>query len=93
MIIGMFLDVAAIAPFAIAVQLARQIGDILGCAGSTFFPAMTELDARGDARRMRDLYLAGSKLLLLLAVPASIVAVLCAEDFLTLWLGEKFAPG
>ncbi len=86
-VIGLFLPVAAITPFALAVSLTTYFQDAFAPIGHVFFPVATQLDAQGDARALRDLYLNGSRLLLLLAVGSGLIAGFWGADFFRLWIG------
>ncbi len=87
-VIGLFLPVAAITPFALAVGLTTYFQDAFTPIGHVFFPAATQLDAQGNGAALRALYLRGSRFLVLLAVAAGLLAGFWAEDFFRLWLGS-----
>ncbi len=92
-IIGLFLPVAAIAPFSLAAGLIGQFENVFRPVAVVFFPAATHLDARGDMAGLRRMYLVGSKILLLLAVACGTVGAVWAEDFYRLWVGPKMVEG
>ncbi|MCL6106547.1 MAG: oligosaccharide flippase family protein [Actinobacteria bacterium] len=51
-------------------------------------PTASEAGARGDIRRLQNLYIQGSKWLLAIALPLAACLVLFSKDFLKIWLGR-----
>ena len=92
-IAGLFMPVAALAHFHLAVALTNYFHQFINPIATVFFPAATQLDAAGDEDRMRTLYLAGSKMLMLLALPLYLIGLLWADEFYTLWVGPEFVTG
>lgn len=90
-VIGLFLPVAAITPFALANGIIAQLGNLYAPIAGVFFPAMTQLDSRGDVGAMRDIYLAGSRMMFSLAVTAGLVSAACSNDFFHVWIGDEFS--
>jgi O-antigen/teichoic acid export membrane protein len=93
LIIGLFLPMAAIAPFALATGLINQFEGIFRPIATVFFPAATHLDAQGDLAGLRRMYLAGSKFLLLLAFACGTIGAVWADDFYRLWVGPRLVKG
>jgi O-antigen/teichoic acid export membrane protein len=93
LVIGIFLPVAAITPYALAVGLLAQFEGIFRPVAVVFFPAATELDARGDTAGLRRMYLVGSKMLMLLATCLGAIGAIWAEDFFRLWVGPRLVEG
>jgi O-antigen/teichoic acid export membrane protein len=93
LVIGIFLPVAAITPYALAVGLLAQFEGIFRPVATVFFPAATHLDARGDTAGLRRMYLAGSKMLMLLAIAFGAIGAVWAEDFFRLWVGPRLVEG
>lgn len=87
-LIGLFLPAEAIAPYAIAASLINYFTNLFVPIGTVFFPVATELDAQNKVEGLRKVYLFGSKMLLMLALPLALLAGFWAEDFFRLWLGE-----
>lgn len=90
-IIGALMPIAALSPYALAAGLTRQLADLLQPISQVFFPALTELHAQNDRKMLRAVYLRGSRFLLLTAIILTVVAVVWAEDFYRLWVGQRFA--
>ena len=93
LIIGLFLPISALAPFALATGLINQLDGIFRPIAIVFFPAATHLDARGDRAGLRKMYLAGSKILLLLALACGTIGAVWAKDFYRLWVGPRMVGG
>jgi O-antigen/teichoic acid export membrane protein len=93
LIIGLFLPIAAIVPFALATGLINQFEGIFRPIAIVFFPAATHLDSRGDTAGLRKMYLIGSKILLLLALTFGLIGAVWAGDFYRLWVGPQIVEG
>ena len=89
-VIGLFMPVAAIAPYVLAAGLVGYLDAALTPIAIVFFPAITHLDTRGEIQAIRKVYLLGSRMMLLLAMAAGLVAAFWAGDFFQLWIGAKF---
>lgn len=92
-VIGVFLPLAAITPFAIVGSLIEYFMRLFIPIGQVFFPRFTALDAKGDEDGIRELFLNGTRLLAILACPAGLVTFWFANDFLELWIGDAVAEG
>ena len=90
-VIAAFMPVSAVAPFALAASMRSYFEDIFVRAGFVFFPAATELDAKGDQEGLRTLYLVSSKFMLLGSILCGSLAIYWARDFFRLWIGSAYA--
>ena len=91
-VIGAALGAAAVAPFAIAGSLVNYFAEAIIAVTQVFFPAMTRVDARQDPEALKQLYVTGSRLTLLLVVVGVILIALFSGDFLRLWVGADLGP-
>ena len=91
LVIAAFMPVAAVAPFAIAANLRSYFDEIFVRVGFVFFPAVTELDARGDQAGLRKLYLVSSKFMFLGSIVLGSIGLFSARDFFRLWVGSSYA--
>jgi len=91
LVIAAFMPVAAVAPFAIAANLRSYFDEIFVRIEFVFFPAVTELDARGDQAGLRQVYLVSSKFMLLGSIFLGSIGIFLARDFFRLWIGSSFA--
>jgi O-antigen/teichoic acid export membrane protein len=92
-VIGALMPIAALAPFALAAGLIRQLEKLLRPIDQVFFPAATELHARKEIEKLRVVYLRGSRLFLVVVSISAVLAGFFAEDFYRLWVGEKYING
>lgn len=90
-LIAIFLPPAAVTPFALATSLADYFMRIFVPIGQVFFPAMTERDALNDIPGMRQLFLSGTRLLAVMALPAGLMAFAFCDGFFALWIGPASA--
>lgn len=88
-VVGCFMPLAAVTRFALAANLVQQFSNLFVPIGQVFYPAAARLDAVGDRRRLRELYLNSTKVLTLAACGAGLIAGLLADDFFHLWIGNR----
>jgi O-antigen/teichoic acid export membrane protein len=91
LVIAAFMPVAAVAPFAIAANLRSYFDDVFVRVGFVFFPAVTELDARGNQVGLKQLYLTSSKFMFLGSILLGSIAMFSSRDFFRLWVGSFYA--
>jgi O-antigen/teichoic acid export membrane protein len=91
LIIGAFMPIAAIAPFAIATSLRSYFEDVFARAGQVFFPVATELDAQRKTDALQSLYLVSSKLMFVASVSCGALALCWSPQFFQLWVGRDQA--
>lgn len=91
LIIGIFMPIEALAPYALAVAVVKYFENSSASIGHVFYPMATHLDTQGNLSRLRQLYLAGSKFLLLLAISGSTIGFVWSDDFYRLWVDEEYA--
>ena len=89
-LIGLFITAAAVTPYATALSLVQYFYYAFSPIGGVFFPMATYHDARGDRSALRRAYLVGTRLTMVLVVPAAVIAAYAAEDFGRLWLGAQY---
>jgi O-antigen/teichoic acid export membrane protein len=90
-VIGAFLPVSFVSPY----SLARRLSSIPQMIADRFLwgfvPVTSQLQAQGEAARLRALYLSGTRITLALCLPFAAVVIILAGPLLTLWLGERYA--
>jgi O-antigen/teichoic acid export membrane protein len=92
-LIGAFLPIVAVGRYALSVGLVRQINSSLGPVGQVIYPAAAALDVKGDDSGLERLYHDGSRLMMLVIIPVTVLAYFWAEDFYRLWVGEAYLSG
>ena len=89
-VIGLFLNASAITAYAIAGSLINYGRNIVSLATDTLFPAATRLDTKKDLRGLRDIYVLGTQLGLVIGLSLCIGYVCFGKMFIHLWMGEKY---
>jgi O-antigen/teichoic acid export membrane protein len=85
----MLVGVAPVGWYDIASDIALKVRGSVGFILSPVLPAASELNALGDASRMRELYYRSHKYLALCGVPAVCYVVAVSGRFTELWLGSS----
>lgn len=93
MLIGLFMPIAAVGHYALAFGLSRQINSVLSPIPQVMYPAAAAEHAKNDMHALERLYHQGSRLMMLLMVPAVLGAYFWAEDFYRLWIGPSYLTG
>jgi len=90
-VIGGFLPISAVAPYAVA----RRLSDVAELLTDQFtkvlLPLVSQLDAESDSGRVREVYLAGSRIALGVSLPIAAVLLLLGRQLLNAWVGEGYA--
>jgi O-antigen/teichoic acid export membrane protein len=90
-VIGLFLNVAAITYYAIAGSLINYGRNIVSLAADTFYPAATRLDARNDTKGLQDLLILGTRIALTVGLPICLGFLFLGKQFIILWMGPAYA--
>ncbi len=91
-IIGIFLGTAEVAQFAVAAAGVLLLSQLLQAFTAAIKPAVSDLDARDDHARVRQIAFLTQKYSLLLLIPAAGFLFVMGREFLTVWVGAKFDP-
>jgi O-antigen/teichoic acid export membrane protein len=91
LVIGIFLNAAAITYYAIAGSLINYGRNIVSLAADTFYPAATRLDARNDTSGLQDLLVLGTRIALAVGLPLCLGFLFLGKQFITLWMGPGYA--
>jgi O-antigen/teichoic acid export membrane protein len=90
-VIGAFLPVASVTPYALANKLS-DVGLMLTDQFlKVLLPLASELHAGGDQARLRQLYLTSTRLTLAICVPLGGTLAIFASPILTGWVGPAYA--
>ncbi len=90
-LIGLFLPTLAITRFAVANNLVRYLRQLAYGFGNVFSPAASSLEASSEGDRLRNLLTFGTRYALAVILPAAALFTLLGREFLTLWMGPRFA--
>lgn len=89
-VLGAFLGAGAITPYAIAGSLITRGRDVVSQATDTLYPSASRMDGLNDRAGIRELYLTGTRLALLIGLPICLGYVLLGRQFITLWMGKDY---
>jgi len=89
-VIGIFLGTAQISQFAIASAGVLLLSQLLQAFTAVIKPAVSDLDARDEHLRVRQIAFLSQKYSLILLIPACCFLVVMSREFLWVWIGERF---
>jgi len=90
-VVGAFLPVSFVSPYSLARRLSGVPQMIADRFLWGFIPLTSQLEAQGEAARLRTLYLTGTRITLAICLPFAAVVMILAGPLLTLWVGEQYA--
>ena len=90
-VIGLFVNAAAITYYAIAGSLINYGRNVVSLAADTFYPGATRLDAKQDTKGLQDLYILGTRITLIIGLPLCVGFLLLGKQFIGLWMGPAYA--
>jgi succinoglycan biosynthesis protein ExoM len=89
-VVGVFLDIRAVAAYSIALKLSQASIRALQPFTTLFFPRASALSASGDAEGLRALLVDGTRVSVAVAMPVTLTLALLAEPALVAWVGDDF---
>ncbi len=89
-IIGIFIDAAVIPQFEFATAGILLLSQFLQAFTAAIKPAVSDLDARDDQSRVKEISFLSQKYSLLLIIPSGCFLIVMGREFLWIWVGEKF---
>lgn len=90
-LIAYFLPLSAVAFYTIPYMLTEKMGVAVSNITSAIFPLTSELSSLREQDRVRELYLRGTKMVVLLALPLSITLFVFSGPILRWWVGPEYA--
>ncbi|MHC4494872.1 MAG: lipopolysaccharide biosynthesis protein [Planctomycetota bacterium] len=90
LIIGIFMGSAEISQFAVAAAAAVLLSQLLQAFTAAIKPAVSDLDARDDQARVKEIAFLTQKYSLLLIIPSGFFLVVMGKEFLWVCFGDKF---
>jgi O-antigen/teichoic acid export membrane protein len=91
LVIGLCMAASPITYFVIAARLVEYAKNALRALTTVLAPAVSTMEARGDAGGIRAVFLDGTRHVLWVIVPIQVGMVMLGKPFLTLWMGERYA--
>lgn len=89
-VIGVFLNAAAITYYAIAGSLINYGRNIVALTSDTLYPAAARLDAKKDMAGLRELEILGTTMALLVGLPICLGFLFLGKQFIALWMGKAY---
>lgn len=90
-VVGAFAGAAAVTFYSVAGNLADYFRNAISNVTKIFGPMIMQLDAMGDGHSLRAMYLNGSRIGMVVAVPGVIFLTCAGRSFLTLWMDPHLA--
>jgi O-antigen/teichoic acid export membrane protein len=90
-VIGMFLPIASLTPYAIAGTLIGNMRSVVMAMASIFNPLTSHLRAGGDETALQLVLRSGAKAAMTVGLPLCIGFITLGELFVTLWMGPAHA--
>ena len=90
LIIGIFLGTAQVSRFAVAAAGVLLLSQFLQAFTAAIKPAVSDLDARDEQSRVREIAFLTRKYSLLVIIPAGGFLIGLGREFLAVWVGAKF---
>lgn len=89
-VIGVFLGAAEISRFAFAAAGVILLLQLVQAATAAIKPAVSDLDARNDQLRVKEIAFLTRKYSLLLIIPSGCFLIVMGGNFLHIWVGDMF---
>jgi O-antigen/teichoic acid export membrane protein len=89
-ILGFFFPVAVITPYAVTYKMAHYLDILAQPLTAVLFPAYAEMKGKLDDRRLRTLYLEGSRGVMVLSSLLGVFLLMTGTDILGLWVGPEY---
>ncbi|MDP2939663.1 MAG: flippase [Candidatus Omnitrophota bacterium] len=89
-LLAYFLNVSLVAFYSIASEVASRLMELPMMLITVIQPAASELDAKSEKKGLVELYYRSMKYVVLLALPATLLTILLAKPFISLWLGKGY---
>jgi O-antigen/teichoic acid export membrane protein len=94
LIIGIFMSTNLISQFTVAFGGVFLLSQLLQAFTAAIKPAVSDLDARNDHLRVKEIAFLTQKYSLLLLFPSGCFLVMMGREFLQIWVGDQFKdPG
>ncbi len=93
-VVGIYMDTAQVSRFEVAAAGVLLLSQTLQAFTAAIKPAVSDLDARGDHQRIKEISFLSQKYSLLLIIPIGCFLIVMSRELLQVWVGEEFgSPG
>lgn len=90
-IIGAAIGASAVTFYSIPLTMIEYMRRLVIAMTEVFVPFSSELGARGDFEKIRQLLIRGTRTSILVGLPICIVYLIMGERFIALWMGTEYA--
>ncbi len=88
-LLGYFLNISVVAFYELGSKIALTVGNLPSALLLAIEPASSELMAAKDIRGLHNLYLRGTKYLVLLSLPLALFVIINASHIMHFWMGKS----
>ena len=92
-VIGTFLNSAAITQFSIGGRLVDYATEVVSSLAQIFLPMSSQSDAKGDLNRLRKIFVAGNRACALVIFPVTAILIILGKAVIEAWVGRKYVAG
>lgn len=90
-VVGIFLPISSVAYYAVAGSLVGYLRQLVASTAQVFNPLASHLHALRQGTELRNMFLLGAKLNVLITLPIAATYAALGVEFVGLWMGEEFA--
>jgi O-antigen/teichoic acid export membrane protein len=90
-LIAMFIGAAAVTYYAIAGSLLQYLSKLIGVMTQVLHPYASAQEAKGDVDGLKRTVILGTKVCMLIALPATVTFMIAGKSFIGLWMGPTYA--
>ena len=91
LVITGFIGAASVTPFALAAGLVENVRSLVHAATWVLSPTASELETKGEAGRLQEMMIAGSKYSVLLSWPVLFALIIFGRNLLATWVDAQHA--
>jgi len=91
LILAVFLGPAAVAVYEVAAKLSMLVAQVTVVATSAVLPVASGMSAKGDEGALRDLFVRGSRYVVLAVAPVIVTVLVLTNSFVGVWFGPAFS--
>lgn len=89
-ILAVFLGPASVAVYEVAAKLSMLVAQVTVVATSAVLPVASGMSAQGDDHALRDLFVRGSRYVVLSIAPLIVTLLVLTSSFVEVWFGSAF---
>jgi len=90
LLISYFLSIGLVTFYQLGSSIIEQTKSIMLLFLTALMPAFSEIDARGDRKKLVEGYIKGTKYLALISVPLFTFVIISAPQIMTVWMGGGY---